>query len=327
MRIAARSAWKWRPVLALACATAAVAANLAAAGTEERAGGGARWRNLEPSILRRTEVGAGRVGGSIYVVGGFLSPTETTNRVERYDIAEDRWSEVAPMPIAVNHPAVATWHRHLYVYGGYTDSSFQNLTAALQLYNPRTDRWRLLRPSPTARGAAAMAAIHGRLYAAGGTSGEVLAGLEIYDIAGNRWHRGPPMRIAREHLAASAAGGNLYVLGGRRPGNVAVGERYNPRTRHWSPIPDMPTARSGFDAVTVKGSIVVFGGEGAETIPAVELFDPHIRRWRSLPPMPVPRHGLGGGSLGRRVFALEGGPSPGFAFSDVAESLKLPGPR
>jgi hypothetical protein len=40
--------------------------------------------------------------------------------------------------------------------------------------------------------------------------------------------------------------------------------------------------------------------------------------------MLTPRHGLGGASKGRRVFSLEGGPQPGFAFSNVVEFLDLP---
>jgi hypothetical protein len=40
--------------------------------------------------------------------------------------------------------------------------------------------------------------------------------------------------------------------------------------------------------------------------------------------MRTPRHGLGGASRGHRVFALEGGPEPGFAFSRAAECLDVP---
>jgi hypothetical protein len=47
-------------------------------------------------------------------------------------------------------------------------------------------------------------------------------------------------------------------------------------------------------------------------------------RWHRLPGMLTPRHGLGGAALGRRVYALEGGPQPGFAFSDAIEFLDVP---
>jgi hypothetical protein len=40
--------------------------------------------------------------------------------------------------------------------------------------------------------------------------------------------------------------------------------------------------------------------------------------------MRTPRHGLGVVSRGRTVYAVEGGPQPGFAFSDAIEALKVP---
>ena len=49
------------------------------------------WMPLPSAILERSEVGAARIGGSIYVVGGFLGDGRTTAAVERYDIRRRRW--------------------------------------------------------------------------------------------------------------------------------------------------------------------------------------------------------------------------------------------
>ncbi len=287
------------------------------------------WRPLPSAPLERTEVGAARIGDSIYVVGGFLPPTETVAAVERYDIARARWQRLAPMPIAVNHPAVAALDGYLYVYGGYTDSSFGPVTGALQRFDPRRGRWQQLPPSPSPRAAAALAARDGKLYAVGGTFAGALTTLEVYDVARRRWLPAPPMATPREHLAAVATEAGVYVLGGRSDaGELATAERFDPATRRWSRLPEMRTPRSGFAAVAVAGRPLVFGGEeldpGGSTIEEVELFDPERPRWRSLPPMRTPRHGLGGVAQGHRVYAIEGGPSPGFAFSDAIEVLAVP---
>lgn len=290
------------------------------------------WRPLAPAGLERTEVGAARIGSAIYVVGGFVRPSRTTAAVERYEIDRDRWQPLPPMPVAVNHPAVTSYEGFLYVYGGYRDASFGPVTAALQRYDPVGGSWTRLPPAPTARAAAALAGFDGKLYAAGGVGGdEVVGTLEVYDIAERRWQAAKSMRVAREHIASVATEEGIYVLGGRSDGhNLKVAERFDPAQNRWLRLPPLLRPRSGFAAVSVEGRPVIFGGEEisaeGETIRPVELYDPAARRWRSLPGMRTPRHGLGGAALGRRIYALQGGPTPGFAFSSEIEFLDIPGP-
>jgi len=82
--------------------------------------------------------------------------------------------------------------------------------------------------------------------------------------------------------------------------------------------------RGGIGAAAVGGRIVVAGGEeAAGTIREVELFNPRTRRWRRLADLPTPRHGLGVVSRRGRVYAIEGGDSPGFAFTSALEVLDL----
>jgi N-acetylneuraminic acid mutarotase len=324
--------------LAIGLLAAALLATVACGGSASRAMRPAatasstdRWRPLHDSILSRSEVGAARIGRFIYVVGGFVAPLQTTGAVERYDIKRDRWSRVTSMPIAVNHPAVAALKGRLFVYGGYTDSSFGPVTGALQVYRPRKGSWKLLPSSPTPRAAAALVQYGGpKLYAIGGAnSGGALGTVEVFDLLQGAWHRNPPLSVAREHIAAAYADGSIYVFGGRAASrNLRTVERYRRGADRWQRMPPLRTARSGIAAVTVGDKPVVFGGEeltpGGTTIRPVELFDPERRRWQRLPGMLTPRHGLGGAALGRRVYSLEGGPQPGGTFSDVIEYLDLP---
>jgi hypothetical protein len=325
-----------RQRLAVAVAALAVLGVVAAValGGSSGAGGGredGRWARLRPSLLARTEVAAARAGDRVYVVGGFAG-TEgsalgaTTAAVERYDPRRDRWSRARSMPLALNHPAAATWRGRLYVVGGYTAPvGLTGDSAALLRYDPRRDRWTRLADMPTARGALAVGVIGDRLYAAGGAAGgRALRTLEVYDLRRDRWRRGRAMPTAREHLAGAVHGGAFYVLAGRSAerGNVAVAERFVPVRGRWERLPAMRKPRGGIAAAVVGGRIVVVGGEeAAGTIAEVEAYDPARRRWRPLPDLPTPRHGLGAVAFGGRVLVLEGGVTPGFSFSRSAEAL------
>jgi N-acetylneuraminic acid mutarotase len=295
------------------------------------AGAALSWGTLPSAPLERSEVAAARVGNHIYVVGGF-EPTRTSPAVERYDIRRRRWTTVRSMPVAVNHPTAVAFGGDLYVHGGYTANlGLTEPTGALQRYDPSRNRWTRLPSSPTARAAHAVAVIGHRLYAAGGANETgSLRSLEVYDFESRRWARGPRFPPpARNHTTGVASGGRFYVLAGRDTRNFTAAARYDPRRRKWERLPPLHTARGGIASARLSdGRIVVFGGErlepGGTTIAEVELFDPRSRRWSSLPDMRTPRHGLGGAALGRRVFAIEGGPTPGLAFTRTIEFLDVP---
>ena len=301
----------------------------AGCGGESERAAAAGWESLRPATLERTEVAAARVGRFIYVMGGFEPSGATSAATERYDIERDRWRRVADMPVALNHAAAVAHRGRVYVLGGYSSrTGLDNEVATLYRYDPARDRWRRLPSAPTARAALAAGVIRGRLYAAGGAAqGEALRTLEVYDFARRRWRPGPDMATAREHLAGAVARGRFYALAGRAGGaNFDVAEAYDPRARRWRPVPAMEKERGGIGAATVSGGrIVVAGGEeSAGTIREVELYDPATRRWRALPDLPTPRHGLGVVARGRRVFVLEGGDSPGLAFTNALEALTVP---
>lgn len=294
-----------------------------------RSGAGPTWQKVRSAPLARTEVGAARANNFIYVIGGFVPGRDgatNTAAVERYDLARDRWHRVRSAPVALNHAAVASYRGRVYVVGGYRSRhGLAHASRAFLRYDPQRDRWETLPPAPSARAALGAAVIGDRLYAVGGArDGRALRTLDIYDFARRRWSRGGAMPTAREHLAVASTGGRLYALGGRARGrgNMKTVERYDPRRREWTRVEPLLHARGGCAAAALGHLIVVFGGEEAGgTIGGVERLDTRGGGWQRLARMRTPRHGLGGAAYAGRIYALEGGPRPGFSYSRAAESL------
>jgi hypothetical protein len=138
------------------------------------------------------------------------------------------------------------------------------------------------------------------------------------------------MPTGRNHLAAVALRGSVWALGGRVGGaNLSVVERYRPRRDAWSTGAALDVPRSGHAAAVGGGRVFAFGGEelspGGTTIADVESMRPG-GSWSTdgLPPMRTARHGLGGASYRGKIYALEGGPQPGYSFSSTLESLRVP---
>jgi hypothetical protein len=67
------------------------------------------------------------------------------------------------------------------------------------------------------------------------------------------------------------------------------------------------------------GEIMPSGG----TFPQNEEYDPATNSWRTLKPMLTPRHGAAAGTINDIVYVAGGGPTGGFAQSNVNEAFSF----
>jgi N-acetylneuraminic acid mutarotase len=282
------------------------------------ADGGNSWATAPPMREPRQEVGVA------YVCGGFGLGGVTVATVEAYDTTSGSWTTLAPMPVALNHPAAAALGGKVYVFGG--DSPTRTENVALEL-DPQANAWTMRSRMPTARNAAVAIPLGDRIYVIGGTPGG--RDVEAYHPGSDTWTRLQPMPTPRNHLAGGASSGRLYVVGGRPPLTLNVVEAYDPTTNGWSTRTPMPTGRSGHAAVVVRGCLYVFGGEGNAlrpdgVFPHNEAYDPRRDAWESLAPMPTPRHGIGAAAVGERVFIAGGASLQGLGISAAHEIFTPP---
>jgi N-acetylneuraminic acid mutarotase len=289
-------------------------------------------------------------GEWVYVLGGFLPPTEDPDErppVSRallaYDPATDTWLDAGEVPIGTHHAGFVRVGERLYLFGGYRDNTFEPI-ADVWIFDPASAAWEEGTPMPTPRGALAYTVLDGRIHAIGGTVADPEAldpeehhpseedasvgTHEVYDPATDSWERRAPMPTPRNHHVAEAVQGRIYVTAGREGRNftLTVTEVYDPDADSWTEAAPLPTGRSGVAGAVVEDRFYVFGGEtfdpGAQrTFDEAERYDPGQDAWEALPPMPTARHGLGAAVVDGRIYVLSGGPDPGFAFGDANERL------
>lgn len=148
---------------------------------------GGRWETARPCPMARNSAAGAVLDGALWIAGGRTVDGGGTGRLDRYDLAADRWDTLAPIPVS---PASGRQ-----VGGGLA-------MAAL---------------------GGRLVAFGGEWFDRGAPGGGgVFAETWIYEPAGDVWRAGPPMRTPRHGLAAAALGDRLYAIAG---GEVVSGGR------------------------------------------------------------------------------------------------------
>jgi Galactose oxidase, central domain/Kelch motif len=198
--------------------------------------------------------------GSLYVVGGYSQPGDTSAGAVRdfwrFDPTADIWRALPPAPIARAAAGAAVLGHRLYVAGGRSDTSTTIATTAI--YDFDTGRWSLGPPLHHAREHVAAVAAGGAVWLLGGRAlGQGnFADVERLRPGARSWQRMRPMPIPRSSFQAVDAAGTVVVVGGEGNG-ATFGEvdALDPATDRWTRLADLPHPRHGLGLVA-SGSLV-----------------------------------------------------------------------
>ena len=225
-----------------------------------------RWSSRPDLPMGLHHAGAAVLDGALYVVGGFTVSDDMlwnpSDRVFRFNPADETWTERAPLPTARGGLAVTALQGKLYAVSGY--DGLRN-PAAVEVYDPARDQWTAAAPLPTPRDHLAAVTLGETLYAIGGRVRldyrENLSTVEAYQAESNQWIPKADMPTPRSGIAAGVLNGWIYVFGGESgEGTFHQNERYNARLNRWQTMAPMPTARHGLGAAAVAGHIYVLSG-------------------------------------------------------------------
>ena len=126
----------------------------------------------------RQEHSVALLGDDMYVLGGILPFDGTTyptiNVVQKFNFITNTWTEVAPMPAALNHVNVAVVHGKIYYLGGLAVTAtggpaYWNALGTCAVYHPLADEWTVLPDMPKGRaiGSAATMVVDETIYLPG----------------------------------------------------------------------------------------------------------------------------------------------------------------
>ena len=260
-----------------------------------------------------------QVGGKFYLAGGGTAH-------QKYDPQTNVWSNVKPLPAALDHIQGVALGGKIYYIGGLQTWPSPHVST-VYIYDPQTDSFSTGASMGTrGRGAGGVAAYDGKIYYAGGLSnGQAVNWLDVYDPQSNQWSALPNMPTARDHFHAVALNGKLWAIGGRTKdigATVTANEAFDFSSKTWSAgHKPLPTPRGGFAAAASGDEVLIIGGEDASKAHGtVEAYNVKTDSWRTLESMPTPRHGIQAASCNGGLYIAAGGTAPGHHPSQAHEA-------
>ncbi|MFT3784836.1 MAG: kelch repeat-containing protein [Tepidisphaeraceae bacterium] len=291
-----------------------------------------KWESKATMPLARYEAASASVGGKLYVFGGYYNTSiQATPRVDVYDPATNKWTQLRNMPQTLTHAAQVVDGPYVYLVGGFVGNHPGAGTTSFWKYDTRSDTWSRGPSLPAPRGAGGLALINRKLYYVGGlvrAENVTVNQSEMWNLdlanANATWQVRAPLPLGRNHFSTVSIGTKLYVMGGQNlwnefNGNTSRVDVYDYATNKWSVGASLPKPRGHTlaTATVYNNKIYLLGGNtngplsGVQTpLSDVTVFDPATNRWTDLTPLPGQRMGGVAGVIGNRLY-FSGGNTPG----------------
>ncbi|XP_025034480.1 kelch-like protein 38 isoform X2 [Pelodiscus sinensis] len=168
-----------------------------------------QWRLVEPMLVPRYSHRSIAYKNYIFSIGGIGENQEILNSMERYDSIYNIWENMASMPVAVLHPAVAAKDQRIYLFGG--EDIMQNPVRLIQVYHVSRNMWFRMETRMVKNVCAPAVVIGDRIIIVGGYTRRIIA----YDTKANKFIKCADMKDRRMHHGAAVIKNKLYVTGGR----------------------------------------------------------------------------------------------------------------
>jgi N-acetylneuraminic acid mutarotase len=269
------------------------------------------WKPLPAAPLSpRRGHSAVWTGTSMIVFGG-RGPADgcrqqlcTLNDGAAYDPATDRWTPIAPAPLAGRNGHTAVWFQdRMVVWGGAVEGGAAVADGAS--YDPATNTWSPLPAAPLEPRVShrSVASAH-RMLVWGGSSeaeegGKYFADGAIYSPATNGWTPMAPYPqttepAARDSFSSVWTGTHMLVWGGTgrtescRPCQHDDGAAYELSSDSWKLMTPSPlSARGNHRAIWTGKEMVVWGGFSTTELNDGAAYNPASDSWSQLPVSPV----------------------------------------
>lgn len=254
--------------------------------------------------------------GILAASAAFMSASSNSSSVESVaqSQATVKWRTVASSPIKRSEAAGVASYGKLYVFGGYTDTSYYP-TRRSDAYDAASNSWTRIANLPKPLTHAGTAVEGDNIYIAGGYegqpdgTGQIFATKNVwkYNTGTNTWTAMPPLPAARGSGELSVLGQTLHFFGGTNIQRTQdKGEHWilplNGKTKKWTAAAPLPNPRTHMGDAVIGGKIYAVGGQHGHdqnlvTQASVHRWDPATNTWTKVKDLPQARSHISGATL------------------------------
>lgn len=277
----------------------------------------AEWREGTRLPTAVPHAVAAEMDGKLYVMSGKVGQG-LRSFFEQYDLKNDGWRPLTPLPANISQYAIAAGTGRVFVTGG-RENNTARLSSGLWMYAPNTAVWLELGTLPSPRADHVSYFDGKRLFVFGGI-GRDAALVQSFNAETGKWSNWKnPMPTPISAAAFTRRGDELIFAGGIDPRGrpVKAVQAFNLKTGAWRALPDLPLAASGGALAVIGGQLHFAGGFSPAKSQVLESHNKLVgQRWQRQGVLPgggrhrMAYHGnddrfvLIGGAIGGGFYAL-----------------------
>jgi N-acetylneuraminic acid mutarotase len=277
-------------------------------------------------LQERFEHACALVGDTFYVFGGYGEGVKTSNHVQAFDLAKNKWQRLKDMPSTVTHVNTVVDGRSVWYAGGFKDGYPGKAIDEVWKYDVDKNTFMAASSLPEPRAGGGLAFVGRRLHYFGGLKNDRdtdSADHWVLDLdttgSAAKWKNAAAMPAPRNQFGTVTHKGKIYAIGGQfhhdsRSGKPALDQKrvdiYDPATDSWSSGPALPRPHSHAENSTFlhDGRIIVIGGRSVNRVEAVIWVLSPDGKWSQFGKLPRPLIGPAARIINGRLVVAGGAP-------------------
>ena len=286
----------------------------------------ASWKPLAPMLGERFEHACALVEETFYVFGGYAKGVKSSNRVQAFDLARNKWRHLKDMPSAISHVNPAVDGRSVWIAGGFKDGYPGKAIDEVWKYDVDKNAFVAAPSLPEPRAGGGLALVGRRLHYFGGLKKDRdtdAADHWVLDLDARggsvKWTSAAAMPAPRNQFGTVVHKGKIWAIGGQfrhdsRNGKPALDQTrvdiYDPKADSWSSGPALPIPHSHSENSTFvhEGRIIVLGGRSVNRVLADMWALSRDGQWSRIGKLPVGLIGPAARAVNGRLVVAGGAP-------------------